>query len=135
MVPEDIYVYCLGSEADSDLCDRIIKSSGRLNMMNLAGKLKLLETASLQRDAMMNYVNDSAPLHLASSVNGPVSAIFCSTIPAFGFGPLSDNSSIVEVRQELDCRPCGLHGLKACPKKHFDCANKIDVQQLLDRLH
>jgi heptosyltransferase-2 len=133
-IPEDIYVYCLGSAADRELCDSIIKSSSRGNIMNLAGKLKLLETASLMRDASMNFVNDSAPMHLASSVNGPVSAVFCSTIPEFGFGPLSTNSTIIQTGKQLDCRPCGLHGLRECPKGHFDCAYTIKIEHLLDQL-
>ena len=43
--------------------------------------------------AGMNYVNDSAPLHFASAMNAPVTAVYCSTIPGFGFGPLSDSQS------------------------------------------
>ena len=82
----------------------------------------------------MNYVNDSAPMHLASAVNAPVCVIYCSTVPHFGFGPLSDISNIVEVKENLDCRPCGLHGHRACPKGHFKCAQQIDVQQLLANL-
>jgi heptosyltransferase-2 len=76
--------------------------------------------------AKMNYVNDSAPLHLASSVNAPVTAFFCSTVPAFGFGPLSDQSKVIEVK-ELYCKPCGLHGYKSCPEGHFKCGLEIDL--------
>lgn len=133
-VPEDLYVYHLGSTADEKLCDEIIQESAHKNSMNLAGKLKLLETASLQRDALMNFVNDSAPMHLASAVNAPVTAIFCSTIIAFGFGPLSDDSAVVETKKQLDCRPCGLHGLRECPEKHFDCAYTINKKDLLKRI-
>jgi len=133
-VPEDIYVYFLGSPTDKELCDIIIRDSGHANSMNLAGKLSLLQTASLQRDAMMNFVNDSAPMHLSSAVNGPVTAIFCSTIPEFGFGPLSDDSEVVSSSTELDCRPCGLHGKRECPEKHFDCAYTIRTEDLLKRI-
>lgn len=133
-ISTELYVYVLGSPADKDLCEEIIKKAGHPNCLNLAGKLKLLETASLQKDALMNFVNDSAPMHLASAVDAPVSAIFCSTIPAFGFGPLSSDSVIIETKEKLDCRPCGLHGLTACPKGHFDCANTIQVDQLLERI-
>ncbi|HEY4111535.1 glycosyltransferase family 9 protein [Puia sp.] len=104
------------------------------NVINLSGALTFLQSANLQQDALINFVNDSAPLHFASSVNAPVTAIYCSTIPAFGFGPLSDNRHIVEITQPLDCRPCGLHGFKACPRGHFNCAYKIQDQQLLDTL-
>jgi heptosyltransferase-2 len=97
--------------------------------------MSFLQTAALMKDAKMNYVNDSAPLHLASSVNAPVTAIFCSTVPEFGFGPLSDNSYIVETEEDLDCRPCGLHGFAKCPKTHFKCATNIKPQQLLRTLN
>jgi heptosyltransferase-2 len=133
-LPPDLYVYFLGSPADHSLCEQIISGSGHANALNLAGKLKLLETASLQRDAVMNFVNDSAPMHLASSVNAPVTAVFCSTVPSFGFGPLSDDAMVVEVDEKLDCRPCGLHGLKECPEKHFNCAYNINTKKLLDRI-
>jgi heptosyltransferase-2 len=83
----------------------------------------------------MNYVNDSAPMHFASAVNAPVTAVYCSTVPGFGFGPLSDNRHLVETPEPLDCRPCGLHGYKACPLGHFNCAHKIQDQQLLQTLN
>jgi heptosyltransferase-2 len=86
------------------------------------------------KEAAMNYVNDSAPMHFASAVNAPVTAVYCSTIPAFGFGPLSDKSFIVEIEEPLDCRPCGLHGYRACPRGHFHCAYKIQEVQLLQTL-
>lgn len=94
---------------------------------NLAGKLSLLQTAALMRDAAMNYVNDSAPLHIASAMNAPVTAVFCSTVPAFGFGPLRENGRVVETAEKLDCRPCGLHGYASCPKGHFKCALGIEA--------
>ena len=96
----------------------------------MAGKLNLLESAYLISKATMTYVNDSAPLHLASAMNSPVTAFFCSTIPDFGFGPLSDQNCVIQIDKDLECRPCGLHGKKTCPKSHFDCGMKIDVTQL-----
>jgi heptosyltransferase-2 len=82
----------------------------------------------------MIYFNDSAPMHLASAMNAPVTAVFCSTIPEFGFGPLSDVSLIVQTDEKLDCRPCGLHGYRSCPKGHFKCATTIRAEQLLAAL-
>ena len=82
----------------------------------------------------MNYVNDSAPMHFASAMDAPVAAIYCSTVPSFGFGPLSTQSYIIEVHEQLACRPCGLHGKAACPLGHFNCARLIHAQQLLSVL-
>ena len=120
-------VYLLGGPDDAPACEAIKGLSQNKQVVNLAGKLSFLESAALMDNAQMNYVNDSGPLHIASAMNAPVTAYFCSTVPSFGFGPLSDNSTIIEVKEKLDCRPCGLHGHKACPEGHFDCGFKIEV--------
>lgn len=129
-----IRIYLLGAPGDFLLCNEIIGESKNKNIENLAGKLSLLDSAALMKDALWNYTNDSAPMHIASAVNAKITAIFCSTIPAFGFGPLSTESRIVEVRDKLNCRPCGLHGKKFCPEGHFKCAFLIDVQELVSTI-
>ena len=127
----DYSVYLLGSKDDMQSCEEIISKSANKNIINLAGKISLLQTAALMKDAKMNYVNDSAPMHIASAMNAPVTAFFCSTIPGFGFGPLSAHSKIVETEIKLECRPCGLHGYKKCPLGHFNCANTILINDAL----
>jgi ADP-heptose:LPS heptosyltransferase len=119
-------IYLLGAKNDVELCERIASHLKNKNVTILAGELSLLQSCALMRDAKMNYVNDSAPQHLASSVNAPVTTFFCSTVPAFGFGPLSDYSKVIEVKN-LYCKPCGLHGYKACPEGHFKCGLDIDL--------
>ncbi len=133
-LPQNLTVYLLGAPGDQALCESIRSGSQHPSIINLSGKLNFLESAALMKNAVMNYVNDSAPMHFASSVNAPVTAVYCSTIPAFGFGPLSDNSHIIEVTEPLSCRPCGLHGKKTCPLGHFNCARLITRQQLLSVL-
>lgn len=130
----ELVVYLLGSPSEKELCKNIIDHSGHKNCLNLAGKLSFLESAALMRDALMNYVNDSAPMHLASAINANTTAIYCSTVPEFGFGPLSEKSYIVQAKNPPACKPCGLHGFKQCPEKHFDCGNKIDIKQMLEVL-
>lgn len=123
-------IYLLGGPADTKACEEILEKAANPQVVNLCGLLSLLESAALMKDAKMNYMNDSAPMHFASAVNAPTTAIFCSTVPAFGFGPLADLSRVVQVTEELDCRPCGLHGHRQCPKGHFKCAEGIDVGRL-----
>lgn len=120
-------IYLLGAKNEATYNDSIIAAADSNNVINLAGKFSFLDTASLMRDAEMNYVNDSAPLHIASAMNAPVTAFFCSTVPGFGFGPLSDRSIIAQPIEKLDCRPCGLHGHKECPKGHFKCGKGIEI--------
>ena len=122
----DLNIYLLGSKADEGLCLQIAGQCPDRKIISLAGQLSLLQSCALMKGAVMNFVNDSAPLHLASSVNAPVRAFFASTVPAFGFGPLSDNSKTYGVDQ-LPCRPCGLHGYVACPLGHFKCGNEMPL--------
>jgi len=119
-------VYFIGGPGDKELCERI--GSG----INLCGKLSLLESAALMKNAKRVFVNDSAPLHLASCVNAKTTAIFCSTIPGFGYTPLAQDSIIIDVSDTLACRPCGLHGHRECPLGHFKCSLDIDVSKVLD---
>jgi heptosyltransferase-2 len=130
-LPAGLRVYLLGGPPDVAACARLAAASHRPGVESLAGQLSLLASAALMRGAVMNFVNDSAPMHLCSAVGAPVTAVFCSTVPAFGFGPLSPVSFIVETREALACRPCGLHGHGACPLGHFRCAHSIEVGQLL----
>jgi heptosyltransferase-2 len=127
-------VYLLGAKNDISMCNDIIAKSNHQNIESLAGRLSFLQSAALMKRATMNYVNDSAPMHFASSVDAPTTAVYCSTLPAFGFGPLSSKRFIVESFIALNCRPCGLHGQKACPLGHYDCAHNIKVEQLTQTL-
>lgn len=132
--PPEYKIYLLGGKDNIDDCGLLKKSSSNKNIEVLTGSLSFLQSAALMKNAVMNYVNDSAPLHFASAMNAPVTAIFCSTVPAFGFTPLSDQSYIVETREPLNCRPCGLHGYKTCPKGHFKCALTIETDRLIETL-
>lgn len=122
MLAEKIKVCVVGAPAERDACSRVAGDWA----VNLAGELRLPEVAGLMKNAVRVFANDSAPLHIAGSVNAPVTAMFCSTVPRFGFGPLSDDAIILE-KHGLDCRPCGLHGKKSCPKGHFRCGLEIDA--------
>jgi ADP-heptose:LPS heptosyltransferase len=134
-IGEGTKIYMLGASSDIALCNEISSKSSNRNLVNLAGLLSLLESAALMRDSLMNYTNDSAPMHLASAMDAPTTAVFCSTIPGFGFGPLASNSVIVETFEKLNCRPCGLHGRKTCPEGHFKCAYSIEIDELLSPLN
>ncbi|TGE22875.1 glycosyltransferase family 9 protein [Hymenobacter metallicola] len=133
-LPAKYAVFLLGGPPDVAECEQLLAATSRPGVVNLAGKLSLLASAALMRGAVLNYVNDSAPMHLCSAQSAPTCAIYCSTVPFFGFGPLSPFSRVVELREELACKPCGLHGYRKCPLNHFHCAHGIETSQLLSAL-
>jgi heptosyltransferase-2 len=134
LVPSTISIYLLGGKSDFETCENIRNAiPDPENIVNMAGKFTFLQSAAYMKTAKMNYVNDSAPLHMASAMEAPVTAVFCSTTPKFGFGPLHLNSRIVESFPPPKCKPCGLHGYKACPENHFKCA-EIDPAEVLGNI-
>lgn len=133
-VPDDLDIYILGGKDDRSLGEALIQMTTSKAPLNVCGELSFLQSAALMKHARMNYVNDSAPMHFASAMNAPVTVIYCSTIPAFGYGPLSEIKHVVEIKHPLYCRPCGLHGYSSCPEGHFRCAMEIREEQLLEAL-
>ena len=124
-------IFLLGGPGEVAGSEKIVQQSKNPKLNNLTGKLGLLPSVALMEKAILNYVNDSAPLHLCSASNAPVCAVFCSTAPHFGFGPISDFARVIEVKEPLSCKPCGIHGKKKCPLGHFKCGKNINVQQLI----
>ena len=102
-----------------------------------AGALDLLSSAALMAGSNVVVSNDSAPLHMAGAVGCPVVGVFCSTTPSLGFGVLPGDRETgrgedVEVPAgRLDCKPCGLHGHRRCPKGHFRCGVDLSVEQVM----
>ena len=121
----------MGGPDDAQLCTEIQEVAKVDSALDLSGKTSLRESAAVLERCAVMISNDSAPMHLGVSAGIPVVAVFCSTIPAFGFAPRGDKDVVIEVG-ELDCRPCGIHGHKVCPKGHFKCGEDIDADVVFD---
>jgi lipopolysaccharide heptosyltransferase II len=124
------HLYFIGGPGDKEFAQEIIGQSD--NCHNLCGELGLVESAALMKDAKRVFVNDSAPLHLGSGVNANITAIFCSTVPEYGYTPLTDDFKVIQLEPRLECMPCGLHGKKECPFGHFKCALDISIDHVIE---
>ena len=100
-------------------------------VLNLAGRLSLLETAAMMDHCSLIVANDSGLMHLAAARKRNVITIFGPTVREFGFFPYGTTSSVIE-NSSLSCRPCTHIGLAFCPKGHFDCMNDIRSGQVID---
>ncbi len=97
--------------------------------LNLAGKTDLGVLKAVLAKAKLVVSNDSAPLHMAIAVGAPVHGIYGPTTREIGFFPLApEGKSGVSEIVGLECRPCGLHGHKACPLGHFRCMLELSAQ-------
>lgn len=128
------YIVCLiGGKDDVKLCNEIINNTTVGGVINLSGKLTLLQSAELIRRCRVLITNDSSPVHLAAAVDTPVVAIFGATAPSFGFAPYSDGSVVVET-VGLKCRPCAIHGGNKCPIGTFDCMRRITHEIVFEKV-
>jgi len=130
-------IYIVGAKEDIPKAKRIQESVEKVipqsGVQILAGKQSIVQTMMMMKKVKFVVANDSAPIHMASAMNTPTLAIFCSTLPEFGFYPLAQKSLVWEVKN-LACRSCGNHGRDKCPLIHFACAPLLPSVQLLDTL-
>jgi len=102
-------------------------------VVNLAGKLTLLESATVLNRARCLVTNDSGLMHMATAVQTPLVALFGSTVKELGFFPFRSKYIVLE-KKDLSCRPCSHIGLKDCPKKHFKCMLDLDTEKVFSTM-
>lgn len=136
LIANNFFILLIGGKEDNIVCEKININLTN-NVLNLCGKFSIIETIELLKHCRLLISNDSAPTHFGMCANIPVLTLYCSTIPDFGFYPYNDKSDYLSY-DELDCKPCGIHGHNQCPRGHFKCANlllpKIVIQKINDML-
>jgi heptosyltransferase II len=128
---EDVKIFLIGSEKDVKIGNDIKSKTSNENIIDLTGKLSILESAELIGRSFATITNDSAPLHIANAMGTKVIALFGSTIPEFGFYPYGENDRVFEVKG-LPCRPCTDHGRHKCPIGSFVCMNEIGEEGIAE---
>lgn len=97
--------------------------------IDAAGEPSLMQTAALIARCESFVGNDSGLMHLAEAVGVPVVSLFGPTVRAFGYAPSLANSVVVE--RQLACRPCSRNGAAPCPKRNYECLEKIGAEDVL----
>ncbi len=134
LVEEDgLAVVLLGGPDDAALCAGIVAAAtptAAASVTDLSGRTSLRESYAVLEGASALLSNDSAPMHLGVAAGIPVVAVYCSTVPGFGFAPRGPRDVALEV-SDLACRPCGIHGHPECPEKHFRCGLDLATDRVL----
>jgi ADP-heptose:LPS heptosyltransferase len=103
-------------------------------VFNGCGKFTIQQSAYIVRNAEAVITHDTGLMHIAAAFKKPIVSVWGNTVTHFGMYPYMpqhpERSHIVEVRQ-LPCRPCSKIGHSKCPKGHFDCMMKIDVDEIV----
>ncbi len=124
-------IVLLGAPSERELCAMVERGIAG-DVVNLAGRTTLLETAATLDACDLVVANDSALTHLAAARKRPVVTVFGSTVQEFGFAPYGTRSAVVE-RTGLYCRPCTSIGRSSCPEGHFRCMREISVQEVMEQ--
>lgn len=122
-------IVLLGSKDEKIICDRIEKHD---NLINLAGELTLLESASVIDKCSLIICNDSGALHIANAMQTDVFAFFGPTVKSIGYYPFRESDFIFEM--EMECRPCGSHGGNVCPLDHHNCMKLISPETVFSKV-
>jgi heptosyltransferase-2 len=101
-------------------------AAGSSLLRDLSGKPNLAELAAVIGRLSCYLTNDSGPMHLSWMQKTPTVALFGPTVRRLGFFPRGEHSLVLE--ENIDCRPCGLHGHKKCPKSHHRCMREISPE-------
>lgn len=131
LVKKDYQIFLIGSKSDKDLCQTIRNNQN--NVVNFAGEFSFIETVELLKKCELLISNDSAPTHMGMCADIPVLTIYCSTVPEFGFYPYNNFSDYISLN-DLDCKPCGIHGHKECPLGHFKCGNDLSEELIFAKI-
>ncbi|MFN4084089.1 MAG: glycosyltransferase family 9 protein [Bacteroidia bacterium] len=126
-------VVLLGDKHDAQNAPIIIGSTQNKNIINACGKLSINQSAAIVKQAKFVVSNDTGLMHIAAAFKKPIISIWGNTIPQFGMYPYYGKHSVqynIIQTENLKCRPCSKIGFKKCPKKHFNCMNKIETSYL-----
>lgn len=128
-------VILLGGMEDKE---RVSELEVEDKVWNLCGVLSLSDSARVVAKSVCLLTNDTGMMHIASAGETPIVSVWGNTAPELGMFPYRPNEkesySIHQV-ENLSCRPCSKIGYQKCPKGHFNCMLKQDVEEIVSSIN
>ena len=130
LIKQDCPVVLVGGANEPENTKLEHDFSGKV--INAAGKFTPLESAELLRHARIVVTNDTSISHLAEAMQTPAIVIFGATVKEFGYPPFLKESTIMETKEKLSCRPCSRDGRgKCCNPDNLRCLTSITPEMVL----
>lgn len=128
-------VVLLGGPTDIEVAEEIINECS--NAINLCGKININQSASVVKQAQKLITHDTGLMHIAAAFNQSIISIWGNTVPEFGMYPYEPEKPSYSIHQVegLSCRPCSKIGYQKCPKGHFNCMQKQDLNQIAEQIN
>lgn len=105
---------------------------------NTCGNFNLNQSAYLVKMADFIISNDTGLMHIAAAFHKKIISIWGNTVPEFGMNPYYGDQKVYAFESQvadLKCRPCSKIGHHSCPKKHFKCMMKQDIEVIVNQLN
>ncbi|TNE55336.1 MAG: glycosyltransferase family 9 protein [Bacteroidetes bacterium] len=138
LAPLSMPIILLGDQHDAKIAEQLISELPDKNIIQACGKYSIKQSASIvqQADALLSH--DTGLMHIATAFQVPIISVWGNTVPALGMYPYYPKQpemySIHEV-PNLSCRPCSKIGFQSCPKKHFNCMNLQNEEEITKRIN
>lgn len=129
LAPVEILLF--GSAKEREKISKIADVGEGVRIHNLAGRLSLRDAATAISFCSLFISNDSGLMHIASSFDIPLVALFGPTQP-HKTGPLNKNARVLY--HPVECAPCQY---RDCPLKYANhsCMKAITVDEVLEIFH
>jgi ADP-heptose:LPS heptosyltransferase len=122
-------LYVLGAEQDLAFVHEVLDGL-RCPVVNLAGKLSLLEMGAFTRNCQLFIGCDSGTTHLAAATGVPVICLFSAANEVDVWKPIG--SKVRVLTHHPECSPCGSH--ECIRTDGYFCMNEIKVDDVLEEV-
>ena len=125
-------VVLLGGPKEEELGRQITEAADG-EVINLAGKTSIAESADIIRRSEHIIAPDTGMMHIAAALQRPISVVWGNTVPEFGMYPHYGSGSDQKWSSHqvgVGCRPCSKIGYGKCPKGHFKCMMGQDATKI-----
>lgn len=129
-------VVLLGGKEDVAAAEFIQETVGE-KVFNGCGKFNLNQSASMVKQSNVLLTHDTGLMHIGAALGTSIVSVWGNTIPEFGMYPYYPNHPekfVIVENNELSCRPCSKIGYDKCPKKHFNCMNGLDDEEIVKKI-
>ena len=134
-------IILLGGKEDA-ANGKIIADNDSVKIYNACGKFNISESADIIKKAKLVVSNDTGMQYIACALKRPVIALWGGTSPDLDVEPYYGSNFLSNQQKpiyenivfNLKCQPCSKYGLDKCPLDHFNCMEKINVDELAEKV-
>ena len=125
------FVVLIGGKSEEREIGEYLKHI-KVSIINLVGKLSVIETAAVIKKCNILVSNDSGPMHIGSAVGTRVIALYGPSTGVIRTQPVGKNNKVLTLK--LPCSPCIDAAKVTCPLGTHFCLRGLKPRTVLDEI-